>query len=655
MKKIILSILVLTGISLGAFAQEKSSKEKKGDKFFTIYAYDNAIGRYERTKDLTVSGQRNLAESYCIMEQYAESEETYAVLINDGNELISEDYYNYAMVLKKSGKYSESDVQMTKFSDQKPNDLRAISFRENKDQFNVLSKDNGNFRVREMSINTDAQDFGTSYYNDQVVYASSNAAPKMIKRRDNRNNEPFFNLYVADVEEGQLKNREFFDKKENGKMHDGPATFSNSGTYMAYTKNVSSDKSKDKIVELRIFTRTLENDEWSDPVAFEHNNVGYSVGQPHLLADGRTMYFTSDMPGGFGGTDLYRSTRVDGGSWGAPENLGNVINTEGDEMFPFIDESRQTLFFASNGHYGLGGLDIFSSPMTGSTWGKVTNAGAPLNTINDDYALVSDSKTNKGYFSSNRANGSGMDDIYGVDIFNSEPRAKMIAGVARDEDGNPLQGTVVKLFDEDDNEMSEVTADEMGAYEFVVDADKNFELTGNKDGYREATNATSSYGTEEVITANLELLQDQASEEEEEQEVVVVDENVVVNEDIGAFIKMKPIYFDYDKSDITPVAAKELDKMIKVMNQFPTMEVELTSHTDCRGTRQYNSTLSQQRALSSAEYIKGRISTPNRISRKGVGETSTVNDCDCEGDEISTCSEPDHQLNRRTEFIVTKK
>ncbi len=651
MKKIILSILVLTGISLGAFAQEKSSKEKKGDKFFTIYAYDDAIGKYERTKDLTVSGQRNLAESYRKMQQNEESEETYAMLINNGNELVSEDYYNYAMVLKNSGKYGESDVQMTKFSAQQPNDLRATSFRENKDQFSTLSNDNGNFKIHEMDINTDSQDFGTSYYKDQVVYASSNASPKMVKRRDNRNNEPFFNLYVADVEEGQLKNREFFDKKENGKMHDGPATFSNSGTYMAYSKNVSRDKTKDNIVELRIFTRTLENDEWSDPVAFEHNNVSYSVGQPHLLSNGKTMYFTSDMPGGFGGTDLYRSLRAGDGSWGTPENLGNVINTEGDEMFPFFDESRKTLHFASNGHFGLGGLDIFSSPMNGSAWNKVTNAGAPLNTLNDDYGLISDDKTSKGYFSSNRANGSGMDDIYGVDLLNVKSNARMIAGVARDDDKNPLPGTTVKLFDEDGNEMSEVIADEMGAYEFVVDSGRNFELTGNKDGFKEGKNTANSIGTEEVIVANLELIQ---NGEDDEEEVVVVDEDIVLESDIGATIKLKPIYFAYDKSNISPTAAKELDKMVKVMKQFPNMEIELKSHTDCRGERGYNDALSQRRAKSSADYIKERITNPERIYGKGYGENKLTNNCACE-DEVADCSGAEHQKNRRTEFIVRKK
>ncbi len=659
MKKIILSLLVLTGISLGAFAQEKSSREIKGDKFYFIYAYDNAIDKYSRVKDLTVQGQRNLASSYRLMKQNEDSEETYAKMFNNEEGLVSEDYYNYAMVLKASGKYPESDVWMTKFAEQKPNDLRAKSFQKNKGQFSVIEKNNGKFTIRTMSINTPSQDFGTSYYKDQIVYASSNASPKMIKRLYNWNNEPFLNLYVADVEDGQMKNREFFDKEDNGKMHDGPASFSKDGNFMAFTKNVTEDKSKDKVVELRIYTRMFENEEWSEPLAFNHNSPAYSVGLPSLSSDGKTMYFVSDMPGGFGGTDLYRSTRNSDNSWSAPVNLGNMINTEGNELFPFFDEKKNRLHFASDGHYGLGGYDIFSSPGMGESWGEVTNAGAPLNTRYDDFALIVDGESTKGYFSSNRSDGDGSDDIYGVDILDTETNPIKIEGVAMDPDSNSLPGTTVKLFDEDDNEISEITSDASGTFSFPATANKNYKLTGNREDFLEGKNTANTFGNEEVVTANLILLteggDDNDDSDDDEEEVEIADENVVVNEDIGAVIKIKPIYFDYDKSDITPKAAKELDKMIKVMNQFPNMEVELTSYTDCRGSHAYNNTLSQARAKSSAEYIQSRITTSARISRKGAGESKMVNDCECEGDVVSTCSEQEHQMNRRTEFIVIKK
>lgn len=649
MKKILISLLVLIGISMSALTQEKSSKEKKGDKYFFIYAYDDAINRYSQTNDLTVSGQRNLAESYRYMNQNEKSEETYQKLISEGNAILPEDYYNYSMLLKHKGKYTDSDVQMKKFSDLKPNDLRAISFRENQHLFSTILNDSGDYEVKEMSINTASQDFGTAFFKGQIVYASSNASPKMIKRRDNRNNEPYFNLYVANIEESELEDRKFFDKKDNGKMHDGPASFNEKGTFMAFTKNNDKDKAKENTIQLQIYTRVFENDKWSEPLAFTHNNSAYSVGHAHLSADGRTMYFVSDMPGGFGGSDIYRSVKTSTDSWGAPENLGNVINTEGDEMFPFYDESNNILHFASDGHFGLGGLDIFSSSKNGVNWGTVINQGAPLNTRFDDYAMIINNETKTGYFSSNREGGSGMDDIYGVTVLKMISTTTLIAGTARNEAGEPLSGTTVKLFDDIENELGVVTTGMDGTYEFVGDKNKNYVLIGNKTDFLEGRNTMHTFGNEDEIKADVTLLQ-----EETEEEVVIVDEDVFVEEDLAVRVKLKPIYFAFDKSDISANAAKELDKMVKVMNQFPNMHIELKSYTDCRGTKEYNNALSQRRAQSSADYIKARISAPSRIEGKGYGESKLTNDCVCEEEE-STCSDAEHKMNRRTEFIVKKK
>jgi outer membrane protein OmpA-like peptidoglycan-associated protein len=656
MIKIILSLLVLSGISLGAYAQEKSSREKKGDKHFFIYAYDDAINQYARTKHITVSGQRNLAASYRFMKANQKSEATYALLISRADGLVPEDFYNYAMVLKASGKYEESNTYMRKFAEQKPYDLRAKSFQNNEGQLNEIQNDNGNFTIRTMSINTPSQDFGTAYFNDKIVYASSNAAPKMVKRLYNWNNEPFLNLYVAEVKDGQLKNREFFDKKDNGKKHDGPASFSKDGTFMAFTKNATAAQSKNRVVELHIYTRRFENGEWTEPLAFNYNSSDYSVGLPSLSADGMTMYFVSDMLGGYGGTDLYRSTRNSDYTWSSPVNLGNTINTEGNEMFPFFDESKMTLHFASDGHYGLGGYDIFSSTLTGSSWGEVINAGAPLNTRYDDFALIINGESTKGYFSSNRAEGIGSDDIYGVDIHLTKSTQITLEGLALDAYDNSLKGTIVSLFDEDAKEIGKETADENGGFIFSVEANKNYRLTGNKKDYLAGEKFTNTFNAEKVVFANVILLKDgEGKDAEDDEHVELTDDKVIVNEDLGPVIKMKTIYFDFDKSAITTKAAKELDKLVAVMNKFSKMEVALTSHTDCRGSEAYNNALSQARAKSSVEYIQGRITEPSRITGKGHGEDNLVNDCACEGDVVSTCSEQAHQLNRRTEFIVTKK
>jgi outer membrane protein OmpA-like peptidoglycan-associated protein len=508
---------------------------------------------------------------------------------------------------------------------------------------------NPDCKIIEQSTNTDAHDFGTFFYNGKVVYASSNLRPKMIKRKYNWNGQPYLNLYIAEVKEGQLKKREFFNKDLNAKMHEGPVAFSNKGTVMAITKNNSKDKTKDKIVELQIHFSTLKDEKWSEPVPFIYNNPAYSVGHAYLLEDGNTMYFVSDMQGGFGGTDIYKTIKNGNNEWMKPENLGNIINTEGDEMFPFFEEKNQILSFSSTGHFGLGNLDIFNCMYYGSNWGFVENPGAPINTRFDDYAMISNADASKGYLSSNRAGGSGLGDIYAFTSAKTPTFEKMISGVAKDSQGEAIPGTFITLLGENDQIISTMVADNKGAYSFPVQTNQNFEITGNKDKYSEGSTITNSFGTEINTIADVILLQDKLTDEEE-----INEEAIVVNNDLANVIKLNPIYFDFDKSNIRQDAAKELDKIVKVMNKYPNMEVELTAHSDCRGSDSYNYHLSKRRAVSSVEYINSKIITPNRISGKGLGETKSISACACEDKLVSDCSPEDHQKNRRTEFIIMK-
>jgi outer membrane protein OmpA-like peptidoglycan-associated protein len=237
-------------------------------------------------------------------------------------------------------------------------------------------------------------------------------------------------MYVADVDSNQLKNAQVFDKKLNGRLHDGPACFSNDGNFMAFTRNNYHVKTMDRVVELQIWFSSFKDGKWSKPTPFVHNNTAYSVGQPCLTSDGNTMYFASDMPGGFGGVDIYKTTKDSTGVWQKPINLGDKINTEGDEMFPFLEDKNGTFFFSSNGRFGLGGLDIFISTLNGSEFSQPYNAGFPLNTQYDDFAAIVDDKINKGYFSTNRSGGSGGDDIYSLEVL--EPKIAFSATVPTD-------------------------------------------------------------------------------------------------------------------------------------------------------------------------------------------------------------------------------
>jgi outer membrane protein OmpA-like peptidoglycan-associated protein/tetratricopeptide (TPR) repeat protein len=645
MKNIILSSLIILIAAFAAFGQEKSNKEERADKHFFTYNFEKAIDLYRHTKNLTVSGQRNLANSYQNIGKNEKARETYAKLLEANTGIEAEDHYDYAMLLRSNAEYIESEKWMDKFVAAQPADLRAQSYVKNNPNANSIVVDKKEYKLNEQSVNTPAQDFGTAYYQDKVLFVSSNAKPKMIKRKYNYNGLPYLNMYTAEIKDGQLENAEFFDKSFNAKYHDGPASFSNGGTHMVFTTNDAKDKTKDKVVELQLYFSSNVNGEWSEPTAFIYNNPAYSLGQPHLSEDGKTLYFTSDGPGGFGGKDLYVSTKTANNEWSLPINLGNVINTEGDEMFPFFEEKEKVLYFTSSGHFGLGGLDLFSSAQEGASWGTVINAGAPMNTNSDDFALIKNTTTKNGYISSNRPTGNGSDDIYAVDFLKNAPVKKRIEGIVMDVNQKPVEGAFVNLFAEDESLIASFIVKKDGAFGFDVESDKNFKLTGDKELFKQAHENANTNGSDTLVYVELVLLQEE----------VVEEEVIEVNTDLAPIVKMNNIYFDFDQSEIRPDAAKELDKIVVIMNKYPTMHVEIASHADCRGDAAYNLDLSDRRAKSSNEYVKARITNPDRISGKGYGETRLVNDCPCKGDEVSTCSSEQQQKNRRTEFIVLKK
>lgn len=637
-----ISLIALIGIGISAFAVDKSTQELKGDKHFFVYSFDKAIESYAQAKQLSSEGQRRLAESYHNINQNIQSEEAYSKLIIAPEGILPQDYYNYAMVLKTNGKQDEAGKWMDKFKELKPDDLRAKDYAANSAELSNLSKDDGKYKIEHLNINTDAEDFGACYYKNKIVFTSSGATPKKNEEKYNWNGKPFLDMYVSEVDGNQLKTPKVFDKSLNSNMHDGTASFSNDGSYMAFTCNNHDTKRKDTFVGLQICFSTYKDGQWSNMEHFFLNNKEYSVGQPCLTSDGNTMYFTSDMPGGFGGADIYRIKKDEKGEWGKQENLGDKINTEGNEMFPFYEEKNEILFFTSNGRFGLGGLDIFICAMNGSEFGRVHNAGFPLNTQYDDFAVIVDDKLSSGYFSSDRIGGKGDDDIYSFDLLKLDI-GKKIMGIAKNADGNAIPKTFITLLDDKDNVIDTLTRDD-GAYTFLVAADKNFKITGQKENYLEGNVVAGTFGKEFIVNVDVVLLKKEE----------IIAKAIQVGADLGIIVEFNPdnIYFDYGKYNIRPDAEIELTKIVKIMNEYPTMIVELGSHTDCRSTKGYNQTLSNKRASASAQYIKKRITKPERIYGKGYGETKLINGCACEDVVVSTCSEEEYQKDRRTEFII---
>ena len=733
MKNLLIHTTLAFSFGLLTINAQVAPKEKKGDRFFAHYSFAKAIEYYTAADGLSIQAQRNLAEAYKNVGNYRKSEETYTGFLNHP-EVNAEDFYNYASILQLNGKYAESKNWFERFRQLKPDDLRAKSHANYPTRIDELLKSGGNFTIRNLDVNTENQDFGPAFFNEKVVFASTREGLKSIKRSYNWNQKPFLDIYVADVKDGQLVNPVNFSRSLNKKMHEGPACFAKQGTVMAFTRNNYTGKSEDGVVKLEIFFSMFKDSLWSKEEAFVLNNKEYSVGHPWLSEDGNTMIFASDMPGGFGGSDLYRISKDVQGVWGKPESLGDKVNTEGNEMFPFFDAKNELLFFASNGHLGLGGLDVYCMPMRGGKLGKLVNFGTPLNSQFDDFAFILDKEDRKGYFSSNRADGKGDDDIYAFDMLKPLQFSKFIKGTAKDKDGNILANVQVVLTDANGKEVARVTTTEDGQYKFEVEGESTFQLEGTLAKYRGDKNSVSTEGDASEFTADLTLAKepelslycqvkdratglpldsvsvrytDKQNKQTENiltpstgdfykslkefklgdtlkvelliekpgylaktgtytkvldrpgmydmtQDLDMTLSKLDVGADLSKLIDIKPIYFDLNKYNIRKDAAIELNKIVKVMNDYPTMVIELGSHTDCRGSVASNEKLSDNRAKASAAYIKGKITNPERIYGKGYGESKLKNGCACEGPVKSTCTEEEHQQNRRTEFIIIK-
>ena len=647
MNKLLLTLALILGFGLSAFADPKSRKELRGDKQFFVYRFEKAIDSYSHAKNLSIEGQRRLATSYSNLGQNQQAEITYARLAGNTDGSNSNDYYNYAMILKQNGKQDQSDLWMNKFASSHPQDLRVKDYMANRNRFGALSRDDGRYAIDYLDINTNDDDYGTSYFNNQIVFSSSRAKPKMIVKKYNWTGKAFGDMYVSDIAGTQLKAPKNFSRKLNGKMHDGPSSFSNNGSYMAFTRNNYDTKKKDRVINLEICFSTLTDDKWSDPEPFYLNNAEYSVGHPSLSPDGRTMFFSSNQPGGYGGADIYRVTKNSQGKWGTADNMGSEINTEGDELFPFFEYSNDILFYSSNGRYGLGGLDVFVCPLDGEYPGTSVNAGAPLNSAYDDFGLIVDSTLDKGYFSSNRAGGKSGDDIYFIDILKSFDIGKKINGIAKDEKGRLLPGTFISLLDDQKTVIDTATTDSNGGFAFNAATDQNFQLTATKYGYSNGSSLVSTFGKNYITSCDVILAA-------EEKEITIV-KNAPIGTNLAELIVMNPIYFDLNESVIRADAEIELLKIVKTMNANPTIAIEISSYTDCRESESYNQELSNRRAASTVAFIKARITNPGRVTGKGLGESNLVNRCSCSGDERSTCSEEQHQKNRRTEFRIVQR
>ncbi len=571
----------------------------------------------------------------------------YDILYNSyGEEMSATTIFKYAHSLKGTGKYSRAK-RMMRLYDKRMEAGEYAPAPKNTTPKEILL-DNllntpGKYEIRNVAINSMYSEFSPMFYqDDEVVFASAMDTSFFNTRRYKWNDQPFLDLYVAkfNQESNEVRDAVKFSKKINTKYHEASVTFSPDNETMYFTRNnyaKNLKRDKKSLNNLKIYKSTKSGDEWSEAQELPFNSSEYSTGHPALSSDGKQLYFVSDMPGSLGETDIFVVDILEGGRYSEPRNLGPDINTERREMFPFI--SNRKFYFSSEGHVGLGGLDIYEvafDDMEGFL--EVRNLGQPINSNVDDFSYIVNEETQKGFFASNRIGGKGDDDIYSFkELIAEEVIENAIAGVVTELiTGELIPEALIVLLDENNKKLKEMVTGADGRFVFEdLESASQYTLKTIKGDYFEDSRVVE---TNINSTVNMDI------------SIKKLTELITIKDGIKK-LQADRIFFDFDKSDIRKDLASELDKLVAAMNQYKDMVIKIESHTDSRGNNAYNKYLSGKRAESSRDYLINRGIAAERIeSAIGYGEERLLNDCD----GSVRCSGSQHQMNRRSEFIIVK-
>ncbi len=632
------------------FKGSKSRTLQKADAYFDKMWYAKAAELYEEA--LSKGGDnyapeviQRAGDAYYFNTNMEQAYHWYNKLYDEyGKEMSNDFLFKYAHSLKGIGKYNRAKRLMKLYNKRMNKEDIGISFltKEVKSAEVVLDEilnSEKQFDAKNLDINTKYSDFGATIIDSShVIYASAKESKEGKGKKYQWNNQPFLDLYEAhlNLKEGELDSPTPMSKKINTRYHEAAVTFNPDKTVMYFTRNNYGKKKlrRDKkgVNNLKIYMSHKEEGNWSEPVELPFNSDDYSAGHPALSPDGKKLYFISDMPGTIGDTDIFVVDVYDKNSFSEPKNLGPNINTEKKEMFPFINE--ENLYFASNGRIGLGGLDVYKASYDSEEgFEEPINMGIPINSNKDDFSFVIDQENDFGFFSSNRDGGKGDDDLYSFDKVGDQLIAVLVTEKST---GNTLPNTLIELLDENGIVLEETItkADGSALFDGLV-ADNKYTVRANHEEFKEEIRTVKAIRNDTVnvpIVMGLDQLVDK-----------------ITVEDGIKKIKTEMIHFDFDKYYIRKDAGVELDKLVKIMREYPNMVIKIESHTDSRGSREYNRNLSNNRAKSTKDYIISKGIAPNRIqSTTGFGEDRLLNGCD----GTIRCSKKQHFLNRRSEFII---
>jgi len=671
--KNIITLLLLATVSI-TLAQNSN---EKADRLFDRMWYKEASTLYElelkkaerKNKSFSNSNDstyvtllKRAGDSYYFNTDMENAYRWYDKLVSDFYSDVDTEYiFRYAHALQGIGKYREAKRWMKEFSKRtEDKDDRSPKFSQKKITIEDVLDIEPRFVLKNISTNTKYSDFGPMYYKDKLVYSSAVDSSTFHTRIYHWNEQPFLNMYLGELNaiESDVKLIDEFSDKLNTRYHEATLAFSPDETKVYFTRNnFDGDLGRDGkgTNHLKLYSAELRKNKdslpvWQNVKELPFNSEDYSVGHPTVSKDGKLLYFVSDMPGSIGATDIFvvdileknETTKLDSlfTGYSRPRNLGGNVNTAGREMFPYI--TNNALYFASDGHLGLGGLDVYESRIIEEQFQNPVNLGAPLNSKLDDFGFIVNEVKDRGFVCSNRLTGKGDDDIYSF-VRLPAPDAPLCEQIIRGYVSNSITGERIanvkmSLFSNTGEELETTTTDIAGAYRFntVLNCTTKFNVTASKKGYenKDKPVLTLNENGETVVALGLETLNE-----------LIVEEKGVLK------IKIGIIYFDLNKSFIRNDAAIELNKIVLLMTQYPQMVIKIESHTDSRNSQSYNLNLSDRRAKSTRDYIISHGVDAKRIeSANGFGESQLINNC---ADGVS-CSEAEHQLNRRSEFIITK-
>lgn len=658
-KKITILFVLLSFFTTNiGYTQKPNKKLQRANEAFNQFAFTKASKLYEELANdgkVTAIVYAKLADSYYYNSNYSDALIWYSKFMGTGKNIEPEYYYRYAQTLKAAQKYSEAALVLKNYfliteKEDTSNDWLPANF------LPKIKEQSGRYELKNIKVNSTSSDFGTAFWGeDKILFSSAKDAGLILQSKHNWNNKPFLKIYEATITpDGGLKDPKILKGSVNSKYHQSTPVITKDGKTMYFTgTNYSSGElgrsNKLSVSFLKIYKAHYIEDQWKnvEELPFPVNSDGFSSGHPALSPDDKELYFVSDRNNEIGNSDLYvvNITEADGVS-NEVKSLGKKINTLGRETYPFIDDSG-VLYFSSDGHPGLGGLDVFAAAKDESGEYHVVNLGDGVNSIYDDFAYAINGETKKGYFSSNREQD---DNLYGFTenkpaefSFSIKP---IVSGVLKDSiTGAPIASVAIEVYDADNNKSATYYTDEKGNYSIALAPYKTHTIVYKKERLIEET----------VVVPPLKQLEKREISPDlyNEMEVTVANKKVKLKEgdDLTKKLELNPIYFDYEGFQIRGSSKAELDKIVELLLARPSISLKVQSHTDSRGRDEFNMRLSQHRAESTVDYIVKAGVAKERVTGEGFGETKLINKCT----NGVRCSEKEHELNRRSEFIIILK